>query len=75
MSPCSTARRSEKAAFGFRGLLALLAAVIVTSVGCGSSDSKTQVLGEQEQQAGAEVEVVELLDAVCITNTPTQEPC
>ncbi|HUP72025.1 MAG TPA: hypothetical protein VM282_03160 [Acidimicrobiales bacterium] len=55
-----------------RALIALVVAVTFTA-GCGSSEPKTQVLGEQEEQ-GASDEVV-LLDPVCITNTPTLEPC
>jgi uncharacterized lipoprotein len=72
MSLCPTAHTSESVARVVRALMALVVAVAL-SAGCGSSEPKTQVLGEQEQ-IGASEEVV-LLDPICVTNTPTQRPC
>ena len=73
MSPYPTAHPSGVAARPLRALVALVVALTFASAGCGSSEPKTQVLGEQENQGAAD-EVV-LLEAVCITNTPTREPC
>ena len=72
MSPCPAPPLSGNRT-RHRWLAALVAAVLSISAGCGSSAPKTQVLGQQEQREAA-IDV-ELLDAVCITNTPTHAPC
>jgi hypothetical protein len=72
MSPCPTAQMSESVARVVRALFALVVAATLTA-GCGSSEPKTQVLGEQEQKDASDAVV--LLDPICVTNTPTQEPC
>lgn len=71
MSPCPTAHPWSVVAKFVR--FVVFVALTFASVGCASSQPKTQVLGEQEQKTTSEGVV--LLDAVCITNTPTREPC
>ena len=45
----------------------------LTGLACGSSDPGTKVLGEVEVEN--ESIGVQLIEPVCITNTPNQEPC
>ena len=73
--PSSPAVRRPRAVA--RSVKALaLAGVIVAVTGLGasrSSDPSTAVLGEVE--VASTVPSVQLLDAVCITNTPALAPC
>jgi len=54
---------------------ALIIIVLALSFGasCGSSQPKTEVLGVVEPE-GASTDVG-LIEAQCVTNTPTHEPC
>ena len=72
MTRCPTARLSESAARVARALIAVVVAVTVAA-SCGSSEPKTQVLGETEEMGVSDAVV--LLDPICVTNTPTFEPC
>lgn len=54
-------------------LVIAMLALAFTSASCAASPPKTEVLGVVEVD-GATSEVG-LIEAVCITNTPTREPC
>ena len=73
MSPASPAHPPATAPRPVRVLIKLLLALSLTSVACGSSEPKTTVMGEVEVNGGSEA--VQLIEAVCIRNTPAQEPC
>ena len=87
MSPSTIAPRPRAIRRTRRALIIAMLALSVTSVSCGSSPSDAEVQGVVEVQGAAEVQgvVVEvddtsssevgLIEAVCITNTPTHEPC
>ena len=74
MSRATSAHRSRPTARRPRALILLLLALSLTSASCGSSEPPTKVLGEVESQSEAASDV-QLIDAVCITNTPTRAPC
>ena len=76
MSPATIALNPRAATRTRRVLISLTLSLLVTSVSCGSSEPKTEVRGVVEvveaKDASSEVELIEPL---CITNTPTHEPC
>ena len=74
MSRAPSAHRSRPIARRARALILLLLALSLTSASCGSSEPQTKVLGEVESQTEAASDV-QLIDAVCITNTPTRALC
>ena len=88
MSPATIALNPRAVTRTRRVLITLTLAVSFTSVSCGSSEPKTEVRGVVEvieaKDASSEDEVVdvkdassevELIEPLCITNTPTHEPC
>jgi hypothetical protein len=88
MSPATIALIPRAVTRSRRVLVTLTLALSFTSVGCGSSEPKTEVRGVvvvvevKDASSDAEsVEVkdlsseVELIEPLCITNTPTHEPC
>ena len=73
MSPATIALRPIAVIRARRVLIIAMFALSFTSASCGSSDSKTEVRGVVEvKDAPSEVELIE---PVCITNTPTHAPC
>ena len=73
MSPATIALNPRAVTRTRRVLITLTLALWFTSVSCGSSEPKTEVRGVVEaKDASSEVELIEPL---CITNTPTHEPC
>ena len=73
MSPATIALNPRAVTRTRRVLITLTLALSFTSVSCGSSEPKTEVRGVVEvKDASSEVELIEPL---CITNTPTYEPC
>ena len=76
MSPATIALSPRAAIRTRRVLIALMLALSFTSVSCGSSEPKTEVRGAVEvveaKDASSEVELIEPL---CITNSPTHQPC
>ena len=73
MSRASNAQRSA-ARRRVHALILLGLALSLTGANCGSSGAQTKVLGEVEQHHAASTDV-QLIEAVCITNTPTHAPC
>ena len=76
MSPATIALKSRAVTRTRRVFITLTLSLSFTSVSCGSSEPKTEVRGVVEvvdmKDASSEVELIEPL---CITNTPTHEPC
>jgi hypothetical protein len=88
MSPATIALNPRAVTRTRRVLISLTLSLSFTSVSCGSSEPKTEVRGVVEvvdakgasngvesieaKDASSEVELIEPL---CITNTPTHEPC
>ena len=76
MSPATIALKSRAVTRTRRAFITLTLSLSFTSVSCGSSEPKTEVRGVVEvvdmKDASSEVELIEPL---CITNTPTHEPC
>lgn len=62
-----------RAAIRARRLFVIIVLSMSFAANCGSSQPKTEVLGVVEP-GGASIDV-ELIEALCITNTPTHEPC
>ena len=74
MSRAPVAHRRSAASGPARALILLGLALALICASCGSSGAQTEVLGEVEQQHVASTDV-QLIEAVCITNTPTHAPC
>ena len=76
MSPATIALEPRAVTRTRRVLITLMLALSFTSMSCGSSEPETEVRGVVEvvevKDASSEVELIEPL---CITNTPTHEPC
>ena len=73
MSPAIIASRPRAAIRNRRVLIIGLFALCFTSLGCGSSQPTTEVRGVVEvKDTSSEVELIEPL---CITNTPTYAHC
>ena len=73
MSPAINASRPIAAIRPRRVLIIGLFALCFTSLGCGSSQPTTEVRGVVEvKDTSSEVELIE---ALCITNTPTYAHC
>ena len=76
MSPTSAVRRPRAVSRTLKALV--LAGMIVALTGLGASRSNgppTAILGEVEVAVAGTTPSVQLLDAVCITNTPALDPC
>jgi hypothetical protein len=73
MSPATIALNPRAVTRTRRVLITLTLSLLVTSVSCGSSEPKIEVRGVVEAKDGSSE--VELIEPLCITNTPTHEPC
>ena len=73
MSRAPSAHLPTLAARPTRAVVIAVLSLSLTGLACGSSDPGTKVLGEVEVEN--ESIGVQLIEPVCITNTPNQEPC
>ena len=75
MSFASALRLPKCVGLSVKALVLAVLMVALTSFGVQSNRPPTAVLGNVEVVDTGTVPQVQLIDAVCITNTPTQEPC
>ena len=73
MSAATVALRPRAVIRTRRVPIIVMLALSFTSVSCGSSEPRTEVRGVVEAKDASNE--VELIEPLCITNTPTHEPC